>query len=184
MKPDQCLLLVQTLKKFMKITCVSGDSVSDSFAMLEADIGLAHKQSTEVAKNFSDLVIEKDIELLTESIKFGRCFFENIRKYIQYQSAGSINLLIYVILGSLLYGDPPIQPMVILFANCMIDYFGCLILASELPSGDNSILKSADTKPELSPKVFTKRMRFHVISSTIYIQLILLIMFYNGSLWC
>jgi hypothetical protein len=67
--------------------------------------------------------------------------------------------MLYVIIGSLLYEDWPIQSMLILFINFTVDYFGCIILASELPPGDNGLLKKKYCqKQKGKPRIFESRM--------------------------
>ena len=65
--------------------CVSGDSIGDCFALIEADIGLTTKSSgTDVAKDTSDVEIADDLQMILECMKMGRNLFENIRKFIQF----------------------------------------------------------------------------------------------------
>lgn len=53
--------------------------------------------------------------------------------------------MLYFTIGSLKFKNKPIQPSIILFINFLMDTFASLVLASELPSNDYSIL--SQTKP-------------------------------------
>jgi len=63
---------------------------------------------TDFAKKVSDLIIDDDFSLILEAIKFGRNIYENLRKFIQYQATISINLCLYIFIGSVTFRDWPI----------------------------------------------------------------------------
>lgn len=181
--PEHKVLLAETLTQFKYKTCFLGDSIGDCFAMDQVQVGMTMKGSaTDMAKKKSDLILESDFRLILDTIKFGRNVYENIRKFLQYQAGLSINIVLYILIGSVLYKDFPIQPVVILFLNFIQDTFSSLMLSSELPS--SNILRY--TRPydvSKSKSIFTNYMTFNVITCTIYQQCILYCMFYNGSIW-
>ena len=108
---------------------------------------------------------------------------ENLRKFVQYQATVSINLVLYISLGQILFKDIPIHPPIILLINFLMDTFASLLLSSELPLNDSSILRDSEPFQKDSHTLFTNRMKLTVISSTIYQQVVLYLMFYNGYLW-
>lgn len=68
-----------------KITCFSGNSVGDTFAIQESNVGLSmRKTANTFAQDHSDLLIKEDVQIILESMKFGRNIYENMRKFIQY----------------------------------------------------------------------------------------------------
>ena len=68
-----------------KITCFSGYSTGDSFAIQESNVGLSmRKTANTFAQDHSDLLIKEDVQRILESMKFGRNIYENMRKFIQY----------------------------------------------------------------------------------------------------
>jgi Ca2+-transporting ATPase len=78
-------LLAKQLHRMNKITCISADSIGDSFALEQADVGMTMKNvGSQGSKSMSDLIIDDDIQILLDSIKFGRNIFENIRKFLQF----------------------------------------------------------------------------------------------------
>ena len=66
-------------------------------------------------------------------MQYGRNIFENIRKFVQYQLACAINLVIFVSLGSFIHSDSPMSPPQILWLNCLMDTIAASILSSEIP---------------------------------------------------
>jgi magnesium-transporting ATPase (P-type) len=61
-------LLTQILKKYKKITCVSGENISDCFALSEADIGVTSmKESKDIVKKTSDILV-KDFTMIIDSM--------------------------------------------------------------------------------------------------------------------
>ncbi|CBI34169.3 unnamed protein product, partial [Vitis vinifera] len=91
LKPDEdfnnALLMVQSLKKKGHVVAVTGDGTNDAPALKEADIGLSMGiQGTEVAKESSDIVILDDnFTSVVTVMKWGRCVYNNLQKFIQFQ---------------------------------------------------------------------------------------------------
>ncbi|CAI9762636.1 unnamed protein product [Fraxinus pennsylvanica] len=85
--PSDKLLMVKCLKKKGHVVAVTGDGTNDAPALKEADIGLSMGiQGTEVAKESSDIVILDDnFSSLATVLKWGRCVYNNIQKFIQFQ---------------------------------------------------------------------------------------------------
>ena len=97
-------------------------------------MGMAMRNSCDCAQHESDIILGKDIRYIEQAIVQGRCFFENIRKFVQYQLIGSINVMLYSLIGALLFEEWPMQPLILLFINFIIDFFACHLLSFELPS--------------------------------------------------
>jgi len=82
---QQRLLLAQNLKTLNKITCFTGESIADCFAIEESDVGVTmSNHGVQYCLRVCDLAVENDVMLIYESIKMGRTIYENMRKYIQY----------------------------------------------------------------------------------------------------
>ncbi|KAF3651872.1 putative calcium-transporting ATPase 13, plasma membrane-type [Capsicum annuum] len=81
---DECL------RKKGHVVAVTGDGTNDAPALKEADIGLSMGiQGTEVAKESSDIVILDDnFSSVGTVLKWGRCVYNNIQKFIQFQLTG------------------------------------------------------------------------------------------------
>ena len=83
--PMQRFKLVQTLKKFKKVTCISGSNIGESFCMMEADVALTMlKCGSDSVKIISDIIVDDDVHNIVDAMKFGRNIYENIRKFLQF----------------------------------------------------------------------------------------------------
>ncbi|KAL4588126.1 hypothetical protein LXL04_001006 [Taraxacum kok-saghyz] len=94
--PFDKLLMVQCLKKKGHVVAVTGDGTNDAPALKEADIGLSMGiQGTEVAKESSDIVIlDDDFASVAVVLRWGRCVYNNIQKFIQFQLTVNVAALV------------------------------------------------------------------------------------------
>ncbi|KAF2298472.1 hypothetical protein GH714_023698 [Hevea brasiliensis] len=94
--PFDKLLMVQCLKEKGHVVAVTGDGTNDAPALKEADIGLSMGiQGTEVAKESSDIIILDDnFTSVVTVLRWGRCVYNNIQKFIQFQLTVNIAALV------------------------------------------------------------------------------------------
>jgi len=94
--PFDKLLMVGCLKQKGHVVAVTGDGTNDAPALKEADIGLSMGiQGTEVAKESSDIVILDDnFASVATVLKWGRCVYNNIQKFIQFQLTVNVAALV------------------------------------------------------------------------------------------
>jgi len=166
---EQRLLLAKELKLNNYTSCFTGDSVGDCFALEECDVGLTMTNyGAEYCIRVCDIGIDRDVMLIYHSMKFGRNIFSNIRKFVQYQMSVAINLSLYMFIGTMLFKDPPIQPSLILFMNYIMDTFASNTITYELPSNNEEILTQTSTFSSIRSGLFTTRMVFNIITTTVY----------------
>ncbi|KAI9070911.1 hypothetical protein K1719_047124 [Acacia pycnantha] len=134
--PFDKLLMVQCLKQKGHVVAVTGDGTNDAPALKEADIGLSMGiQGTEVAKESSDIVILDDnFASVATVIKWGRCVYNNIQKFIQFQLTVNVAALAINFVAAVSAGEVPLTAVQLLWVNLIMDTLGALALATEKPT--------------------------------------------------
>ncbi|KAK7858806.1 calcium-transporting atpase 12 [Quercus suber] len=171
--PSDKLMMVQCLKEKGHVVAVIGDGTDDAPTLKEADIGLSMGiQGTEVAKETSDIVILDDnfISVVTV-LRWGRCIYSNIQKFIQFQLTLSITVLVinFVVVVS--------SSKVPLAAVSAVHTLGALALVTEKPIED--LMK----KPPVgqSEPLITNIMWRNLIAQALYQVTILLVLQFKGG---
>ncbi|XP_058202202.1 putative calcium-transporting ATPase 13, plasma membrane-type [Rhododendron vialii] len=130
------LLMVQCLKQKGHVVAVTGDGTNDAPALKKADIGLLMgKQGTEVAKESSDIVILDDNFVYVATVlRWGRCVYTNIQKFIQFQLTVNVAALIINFVAAISAGGVPLSALQLLWLNFIMDTLGALALATGKPT--------------------------------------------------
>ncbi|KAL7213745.1 hypothetical protein ACSBR2_016306 [Camellia fascicularis] len=83
--PSDKLLLVKCLKEKGQIVAMVGARIDEMPTIKEANVGITMGSgSTEMARESSNIIIwNGDFNLLFTIMKYGRCAYENIQKFIQ-----------------------------------------------------------------------------------------------------
>ncbi|RAL54591.1 hypothetical protein DM860_001719 [Cuscuta australis] len=177
--PFDKLLMVQCLKKKGHIVAVTGDGTNDAPALKEADIGLSMGiQGTEVAKESSDIVILDDnFASVATVLKWGRCVYNNIQKFIQFQLTVNVAALVINFVAAVSAGEVPLTAVQLLWVNLIMDTLGALALATEKPTRE--LMKKAPvgrTEP-----LVTNIMWRNLLAQAIYQISILLVLQFRGE---
>lgn len=178
------VLLAQALKQMKKSTCFTGESINDCFSLEESYVSMSiSRYGAECCNRICDVVIDNDVMLVYESIKISRTMYENIRKFLHYQLTVAINLFLYMALGTLLFNDFPLQATPTLFLNYTMDIFASFFYCSELPEHNSMIMQETRSFISRGERIWTPKMVFNVISCTLYQQVIMYVVFYNGGIY-
>ncbi|XP_059644022.1 putative calcium-transporting ATPase 13, plasma membrane-type [Cornus florida] len=177
--PFDKLLMVQCLKQKGHVVAVTGDGNNDAPALKEADIGLSMGiQGTEVAKESSDIIILDDnFSTLVTVLRWGRCVYNNIQKFIQFQLTVNVAALVINFVAALSSGEVPLTAVQLLWVNLIMDTLGALALATEQPTND--LMK----KPPVgrTEPLITRVMWRNLIAQALYQVTVLLILEFKGS---
>lgn len=177
--PMDKLLMVQCLKEKGHVVAVTGDGTNDAPALKEADIGLSMGiQGTEVAKESSDIVILDDnFNTVVTVLKWGRCVYINIQKFIQFQLTVNVAALVINFIAAVSAGDVPLTAVQMLWVNLIMDTLGALALATERPTNDLLHRPPVGRKDPL----ITVIMWRNLLSQAVFQITILLILQFKGQ---
>ncbi|KAL3518030.1 hypothetical protein ACH5RR_020619 [Cinchona calisaya] len=177
--PFDKLLMVQSLKQKGQVVAVTGDGTNDAPALKEADIGLSMGiQGTEVAKESSDIVILDDnFNSVVTVLKWGRCVYNNIQKFIQFQLTVNIAALVINFVAAISSGEVPLTAVQLLWVNLIMDTLGALALATEQPTDDVMDKKPVGRTQPLITKIMWKNLN----AQALYQVTVLLVLQFRGS---
>ncbi|XP_059632453.1 putative calcium-transporting ATPase 13, plasma membrane-type [Cornus florida] len=177
--PFDKLLMVQCLKQKGHVVAVTGDGTNDAPALKEADIGLSMGiQGTEVAKQSSDIVILDDnFASVSTVLRWGRCVYNNIQKFIQFQLTVNIAALFINFVAAVSAGEVPLTAVQLLWVNLIMDTLGALALATEQPT------KELMEKPPVgrTEPLITNIMWRNLSAQALYQIAVLLILQFRGE---
>ncbi|XP_028782614.1 putative calcium-transporting ATPase 13, plasma membrane-type [Neltuma alba] len=177
--PFDKLLMVQCLKQKGHVVAVTGDGTNDAPALKEADIGLSMGiQGTEVAKESSDIVILDDnFTSVATVLKWGRCVYNNIQKFIQFQLTVNVAALAINFVAAISAGEVPLTAVQLLWVNLIMDTLGALALATEKPT------RELLDKPPVgrSEPLITNIMWRNLLAQALYQITILLTLQFKGE---
>ncbi|GLT42418.1 hypothetical protein SLA2020_164190 [Shorea laevis] len=177
--PFDKLLMVQCLKQKGHVVAVTGDGTNDAPALKEADIGLSMGiQGTEVAKESSDIVIlDDDFTTVVTVLRWGRCVYNNIQKFIQFQLTVNVAALVINFIAAVSAGEVPLTAVQLLWVNLIMDTLGALALATDRPTKELMQKKPVGrTEP-----LITNTMWRNLLAQALYQIAILLVFQFKGE---
>ncbi|TMW63142.1 hypothetical protein Poli38472_002083 [Pythium oligandrum] len=134
--PDDKFRLVNLLRDRHEVVGVTGDGTNDAPALRTADVGLSMGiAGTDLAKEASDIIIMDDrFSSIKKAVLWGRCVYDNIRKFLQFQLTVNIVALVVTFVSAVNGKEPPLNSVMMLWINLIMDTMGALALGTESPT--------------------------------------------------
>ena len=128
----------------------------------------------------SDIVILDDrFSSIVAAILWGRSVYDNVQKFLQFQLTVNTVALVLTFVAAVMQFDPPLNPVMMLWVNLIMDTMGALALGTESPS-----LTLLDRGPfSASASLINRRMWRHVaVQATFQLTVMLLLLQQGASL--
>lgn len=146
-RPNDKARLVTLLQQNGEVVAVTGDGTNDAPALSKAQVGLSMGDGTSRAKEASDItIIDNSFSSINKAIMWGRSLYQNIRRFIIFQTTINLCACLVVLLGAFTGKDSPLSVTQMLWVNLIMDTFAAMALSS-LPADPNVL----NDKPR-SPK--------------------------------
>ncbi len=110
------LRIVKALKSNGEKVLITGDSINDTSALLEADLGCALGfTASDIVKDSSDLILENNhYSSIVYAIKESGKILSNIKKAIVHLFTVAISVILLTVLGQIIFGLSPLPASLIL----------------------------------------------------------------------
>ncbi|MFD1470785.1 plasma-membrane proton-efflux P-type ATPase [Hymenobacter caeli] len=121
--PEDKYDIVKALQAGSHIVGMTGDGVNDAPALKQAEVGIAVRSATDVAKGAASVVLTQDgLVSILEPIKVGRMMFERINTWILNKLARTILKTCFVVGAFLVLGKFVISAAAMLLLIFMTDF--------------------------------------------------------------
>lgn len=132
-----------------------------------------------VAKEASDIVILDDnFSSIVKSVMWGRAVFDNIRKFLQFQLTVNAVALTLTFISAVTGREPPLNAVMMLWVNLIMDTMGALALGTEAPT--KSLLKRKPYKRNAS--LINFQMWRNILMQFLFQMSILVLLLQHGQL--
>ena len=177
--PDDKYLLVTGIQQCDGVVAVTGDGSNDAPALTKADVGFSMGiTGTDIAKGACDIILLDDnFASIVVALKYGRCVYDNVRKFLQFQLTINIVALYICFVSSAILRDSPLNAVEMLWINLIMDTFGACALASEPPAFD--ILERQPYKK--NNPIITAVMWRNILGHAVFQMIMVSLLIFAGS---
>ncbi|CEP02431.1 hypothetical protein PBRA_009015 [Plasmodiophora brassicae] len=137
-RPDDKEQLVRFLREQGEVVAVTGDGTNDAPALAAAHVGFSMGLTgSDVAKRASHIIIMDDnFASIVKAIMWGRSCFDNIRRFVQFQTTVNVVAVTFALIGSFTQFEVPLKAVQLLWVNLIMDTMAALALGTEKPTLD------------------------------------------------
>lgn len=121
--PIQKARIVRILKESGNVVGYLGDGINDSPSLIQSDVGISVDSAVDIAKETADIILlEKDLNVLSDGVIEGRKTFANLLKYIKLAISFNFGEATSVLISSLFLPFFPITPIQLLVQSLLYDF--------------------------------------------------------------
>ncbi len=121
-EPSQKERIVRALQRKGHVVGYLGDGINDASALKAADVGISVNNAVDIAKEAADMILlEKELEVLSDGISEGRKTYLNTLKYIFITISANFGNMFSMAGASLFLPFLPLLPSQILLINLLTD---------------------------------------------------------------
>ena len=177
LSPIQKARIIRLLEENGNIVGYMGDGINDSPSLTKAEVGISVDTAVDIAKENADIILlEKDLNVLTDGVVEGRKTFGNLMKYIKLAVSFNFGEVLSVVIASIFLPFFPITPIQLLVQSLLYD---CGQLSLPLDNVDKEYVEM--------PKVWNiksvKRFMFYMgPTSSIFDMLVFAILWFGFKL--
>ena len=122
LSPIQKARIIRVLKDSGNIVGYMGDGINDAPSMHNAEVGISVDTAVDITKETADIILlEKDLDVLTDGVIEGRKTFGNLQKYIKMAVSFNFGEVLSVLIASILLPFFPITPIQLLVQSLIYD---------------------------------------------------------------
>ena len=122
LSPIQKARIIRVLKDAGNVVGYMGDGINDAPSMHNAEVGISVDTAVDITKETADIILlEKDLNVLTDGVIEGRKTFGNLLKYIKMAVSFNFGEVLSVFIASILLPFFPITPIQLLVQSLIYD---------------------------------------------------------------
>lgn len=177
LSPIQKARIIRLLKESGNVVGYMGDGINDSPSLTNAEVGISVDTAVDIAKETADIILlEKDLNVLTDGVVEGRKTFGNLMKYIKLAVSFNFGEVLSVVIASVFLPFFPITPIQLLVQSLLYD---CGQLSIPLDNVDKEYL----AKPKVWDIRSVKRFMLYMgPTSSVFDMLVFAILWFGFKL--
>ena len=110
------------LKEAGNVVGYMGDGINDAPSMHNAEVGISVDTAVDITKETADIILlQKDLDVLTDGVIEGRKTFGNLQKYIKMAVSFNFGEVLSVLIASIFLPFFPITPIQLLVQSLIYD---------------------------------------------------------------
>lgn len=122
LSPIQKARIVRVLKENENIVGYMGDGINDTPSLNNAEVGISVDTAVDITKETADIILlEKNLNVLTDGVLEGRKTFGNLSKYIKMAVSFNFGEVLSILIASIFLPFFPITPIQLLVQSLLYD---------------------------------------------------------------